>query len=121
MDLDAPLLVDSDSDTEDLRAKSPTVREFANAIGIENFKGSAYGLLGTLAIENGQMQDAESNLDLAATLGVDVQQAYEGIAEHYENEGDYPSAARLYLKSAARGDRLAGPISKAFESLSKAW
>lgn len=120
-DMDKTILDPTTSSSTHATAPLPTVREFASALGIENLKGSAHSLLGTLAFEDGDLPRAETNLDLAAELGVEVQIAYENIAEYYEEHDDHPNAARLYLKSAGKGNRLAGPISKALENLYKAW
>lgn len=111
VDAGQPLVAKVDTIAPDLR---PTVADLLVAAGADRYQIRAHHVLSSVYVERGLPALAERHLDLAAQGGATVLFGYSELAAAFEQEGDYTSAGRAYIKAAEHGD---SPVT----SLRKAW
>jgi tetratricopeptide (TPR) repeat protein len=77
----------------------PQVSDLMHAIGAKNFEAKSHVMLGQLFLEGDNMELAEKHFDEAAMLGNLTPYGYREVAQGYERELRYLSAARASGKA----------------------
>lgn len=80
-------------------ALEPTVGDLLLAIGAEKFEAKAHNTLSYLCLERGALEVAEQHMDAAIRGGLTVVYGYRDLGDEYRARGQYPDAARAYLKA----------------------
>lgn len=107
-------------ETASLRLMPATINDLLLAIGADNFAGKSHNMLGTLCLERGWLEQAESHMDLAAESGLAIVFGYRDLAERFELEGRHMDSVRNYLKAMAQGGEVLDTSGKVLQSFRKA-
>jgi tetratricopeptide (TPR) repeat protein len=95
----------------------PTVAEYLEAIGCDRFAARSHLGLAHLDLQAGLLPQAETHLNSATDLGLDVQDTWMRLGDAYDRAEEPDDAARAYLQAIGNGPSVVKPLRKAIGSM----